>query len=42
VINNYNATDGLMMKELPEKVMIQGVTKRLNNPPVVVVRKRIT
>ncbi len=42
VLGNYNATDGLMMKDLPDIVIQQGVAKCLQSPPKIIVRKTLS
>ncbi|MGH9993475.1 MAG: site-specific integrase [Nitrososphaera sp.] len=42
VLGNYNATDGLMMKDLPDIVIQQGVARCLVSPPRVIVRKTLS
>lgn len=41
-IGNFRATDGLMMKDLPDIVIQQGVAKCLVTPPMIVVRKTLS
>src|SRR5579875_1039446 len=42
VLGNDDATDGLMMKDLPDIVIQQGVVKCLQNPTMVTVRKNLS
>jgi hypothetical protein len=42
VLGNYNATDGLMIKDLPELVIKEGLTTFTNKLPRIVVRKTLS
>jgi hypothetical protein len=42
VLGNHDATDGLMMKDLPDIAIIQGVAVCLRNPPMVIVRRTLS
>ncbi|TLY06254.1 MAG: site-specific integrase [Thaumarchaeota archaeon] len=42
VLGNYNATDGLMIKDLPELVIKEGLATFTNKPPRLVVRKTLS
>lgn len=42
VIGNHTATDGLMIKDLPDLAIVQGRATFTNNPPKVIVRKTIS
>jgi hypothetical protein len=41
-LGNYDGTDGLMMKDLPDIVIQQGVARPLQTPPMIVVRKTLS
>ncbi|MGQ9469625.1 MAG: site-specific integrase [Nitrososphaerales archaeon] len=41
-LGNYDAMDGLTIKDLPELVIQQGVAKFLRYPPMIIVRKTIS
>ncbi len=41
-LGNYNGTDGLMMKDLPDIVIQQGVARPLQTPPMIIVRKTLS
>ena len=42
VLGNYNATDGLMIKDLPELAIKEGLATFTNKPPRIVVRKTLS
>jgi len=42
VLGNYNATDGLMIKDLPELVIKEGLATFTTKPPRIVVRKTLS
>jgi hypothetical protein len=42
VLGNDDATDGLMMKDLPHLVIQQGLVRCLQNPPMIIVRKSLS
>jgi hypothetical protein len=42
VLGNYNGTDGLTMKDLPDIVIQQGVARCLRSPPRIIVRKTLS
>lgn len=42
VLGNFNGTDGLTMKDLPDIVIQQGVVRCLQSPAMVVVRKNLS
>jgi hypothetical protein len=39
---NHNATDGLMIKDLPDLVIKEGLATFINKPPIVAVRKTLS
>lgn len=41
-LGNYDGTDGLMMKDLPDIVVQQGVARPLQTPPMIVVRRTLS
>ncbi|MEP0826645.1 MAG: site-specific integrase [Nitrososphaera sp.] len=41
-LGNHDGTDGLMMKDLPDIVIQQGVARVLQTPPMIVVRKTLS
>ncbi|MEM3584515.1 MAG: hypothetical protein QW193_04445 [Nitrososphaerales archaeon] len=41
-LGNYNATDGLMIKDLPDLVIHQGEAKWIQTPPLIIVRKTLS
>lgn len=42
VLGNYDGTDGLMMKDLPDIAIVQGVARCLRCPPKIRVRKTLS
>ncbi|MEM3083882.1 MAG: hypothetical protein QXU32_07540 [Nitrososphaerales archaeon] len=42
VLGNNDGTDGLMMKDLPDIAIVQGVAKCLRTPPRIIVRKTLS
>ncbi|SMH72023.1 conserved protein of unknown function [Candidatus Nitrosotalea okcheonensis] len=42
VLGNHNGTDGLMIKDLPDLEIINGVTRFLHTPPKVIVRRTLS
>jgi len=42
VLGNHNATDGLVMKDLPDIAIVQGVTVCLQSPARIIVRKSLS
>ncbi|MEW6603465.1 MAG: site-specific integrase [Thermoproteota archaeon] len=42
VLGNHDGTDGLMMKDLPDIAIVQGVARCLASPPMVIVRKALS
>ena len=42
VLGNHNATDGLMIKDLPDLVIKEGLTTFVSKPPRIVVRKTLS
>jgi hypothetical protein len=42
VLGNHNATDGLMIKDLPDLVIKEGLTTFASKPPRIVVRKTLS
>ena len=41
-MGNFDATDGLMMKDLPDIVIQQGIARSLKSPSTVIVRKTLS
>ncbi|HJW19999.1 MAG TPA: site-specific integrase [Candidatus Nitrosotalea sp.] len=42
VLGNHNATDGLMIKDLPDLIVKEGLSTFINKPPRIVVRKTLS
>lgn len=42
VLGNYNATDGLTMKDLPDIAIVMGIAVCLQSPPRIIVRRTIS
>lgn len=42
VLGNYNASDGLIMKDLPDIAVIQGVVVCVKSPPRIIVRESLS
>jgi len=42
VLGNYNATDGLMITDLPDIAIVQGIATLLRSPPRVMVRRTLS
>ena len=42
VLGNHNGTDGLMIKDLPDIAIVQGIVRCLVAPPMIVVRKTLS
>ena len=41
-LGNHDGTDGLMMKDLPDIAIVQGVARCLNTPPRIIVRRPLS